>query len=183
MKLNYLLSLLFIFLLVSCEISIVTLEKPVQEGTNYDIGQRAWMTIDSIEYRTCVDFPFVNTGAEYYANFILIAFTFTCEADKQPWREVLLRLPYFDGEGEYELGEATNESGWGLISYFVDNSTNDYITTNEYTGKVVITNHTREENTSQILSGTYEFQAKNDSLGVINITNGVFTDIKVTEHF
>ena len=167
--------LLFFFLVVtSCKKDKLT--KETQKGAN-----TFSCLIDGEVYKPCPnkriigvpDIPSLSGGINALGNGMSASVNATCNNSGEWDKNVYIEIGTLIGTGTYLLSDLSNRLQYTVYG---NNTIRVYSSLNTKSGRVIIT---KDDRTSKILSGTFEFEGvdNNDSGKIVKITSGRF-DIK-----
>ena len=169
--------LLLLFLACFCSCKKDKLTKETQKGAN-----TFSCLIDGKVYKPCPDRriigspndPSLNGGIYISGNGMAASVSAAGCGESGAWdKRVYIEIGNLTGTGTYLLSDLSNR-----LQYTIDenNTTRVYSSLNTKSGRVIIT---KDDRTSKILSGTFEFDGadNNDPGEIIKITSGRF-DIK-----
>ncbi|HRP57758.1 DUF6252 family protein [Agriterribacter sp.] len=171
MKHTPFLLLLFFLAAVSCKKDRLT--KETQKGANTFSCK-----IDGEIYKPCSEprilgdpgIPSLNGGLSVSGNRMEARVSASCDKFREEYKNVYLEIGNLTGAGTYLLSDMSNRM------IYENRPGGEYSSLNTKSGRIIIT---KDDRTSKILSGTFEFEGidNNDPGKIVKITSGRF-DIK-----
>ncbi len=149
----------------------------------YFRSNKMWVTIDSIEYESCVSGVFPSATADYHPSYLQLSGYFgRCSADKDitKWFSVYMEVVNVHKTGIYALGDSL--SGFGFYSRNIDSNFTriDYTTNQDHKGEVKITDF--QVSTGKV-SGDFFFTAFNKTIKDSIVVKGKFNNVALAKHF
>ena len=166
--------LLLLFLTCFCSCKKDKLTKETQKGAN-----TFSCLIDGEVYKPCSEpriigdppyIPPLNGGLSVLGNGMMATVSASCHKSQAWDKDVYIEIGNFTGTGTYLLSDLSNRL---LYSIYENNTIREYSSLNTKSGRVIIT---KDDRTSKILSGTFEFEGvdNNDPGKIVKITSGRF---------
>ena len=149
----------------------------------YTQSNKMWVTIDSIEYESCVSGVSPSAEADYNPSYLQLSGYFRkCSTGQDPlkWFEIYMEVVNVHKIGVYPLGDSL--SGFGSYSRYRDNNfiKIHYRTNRDYIGEVNITDF--QVGTRQV-SGEFSFTAFDNVIKDSISVKGKFNNVHLTKNF